>query len=168
MPDQLRPPLLHLNSKTSQAGVPSPPLSLSNGATRTVPRLCYLRTDCAATWRRKELGPPRGTVCLGSMDPPHAHLPALSSYVRQSGSGSVGGASRFPFPTHPLTSGPGACKVGLPDLSGLGWLLARSPVRDQENVRPQSFRLCVPRPHTRRKPLSSHPCGPRSELSNSS
>lgn len=167
MPDhQLRPPLLRLDSKTSQAGVPSPPLSLSNGATRTIPRLCYLRTDYAATWRRKEPGPPRGTVCSGPMDPPHP--PALSSYVRQSGSGSGGGTSRFPFPGHFLTSGPGACKVGLPDLSGLGWLPARSPVRDQENMRPQSFRLCVPRPHTRRKPLSSLPCGPRSELSNSS
>ena len=167
MPDhQLRPPLLRLDSKTSQAGVPSPPLSLSNGATRTIPRLCYLRTDYAATWRRKEPGPPRGTVCSGPMDPPHP--PALSSYVRQSGSGSGGGASRFPFPGHFLTSGPSACKVGLPDLSGLGWLPARSPVRDQENMRPQSFRLCVPRPHTRRKPLSSLPCGPRSELSNSS
>lgn len=167
MPDhQLRPPLLRLDSKTSQAGVPSPPLSLSNGATRTIPRLCYLRTDYAATWRRKEPGPPRGTVCSGPMDPPHP--PTLSSYVRQSGSGSGGGASRFPFPGHFLTSGPGACKVGLPDLSGLGWLPARSPVRDQENMRPQSFRLCVPRPHTRRKPLSSLPCGPRSELSNSS
>ena len=42
---QLKPPLLRLDSKTSQAGVPGPPLSLSNGATRSIPRLCYLRTD---------------------------------------------------------------------------------------------------------------------------
>lgn len=44
MPDhQLRPPLPRLDSKPSQAGVPGP-LSLSNGATGSIPKLCYLRT----------------------------------------------------------------------------------------------------------------------------
>lgn len=166
MPDhQLRPPLPRLDSKPSQAGVPGPPLSLSNGATGSIPRLCYLRTDSAATWRSEELGPP-GAVCWGSVGPPRPL--ALSSCVRQSGPGSVGGASRLPFPGHFCPQSPVGCKVGLPDPSGLGWLRARSPVRDQESVRHQSFRLCVPRPHTRRKPLSSRPSGPRSVLSSSS
>lgn len=75
---------------------------------------------------------------------------------------------RVPWPLPVLTAWGRLAKVVLLDLSGLGWLPARSPVGVEENVRQQNFGSCIPTPHTRSKPLSSHPCGPRSVLSNGS
>lgn len=104
MPDhQLRPPLPRLDSKPSQAGVPGP-LSLSNGATGSIPRLCYLRTDCAATWRSEELGPAGGSL-LGFCGPA---TPASPEQLRAAVWTRVcRGRQQAPFPWPLLSSEPG-------------------------------------------------------------
>ena len=113
-----------------------------------------------------ELGPPRGTgqgPC--AVGPPH-----FLSCVWRSGSGSVGSASRSPFPWPlPVLTGWGRpAEDGLRDPSGPELAAGKGSHGRQGEHEAAELSTSVSTPHTRSKPLSSHPCGPRSILSNGS